>query len=100
MKTVIPTTALYEPNRVNEPGVFQDYAALLSQVAVEHKPVIVRRDGEDLAAVIPLEHLEILQEILARREVEDLAARIDWDAAVKTQRPPQEWFAAEEPKPF
>jgi hypothetical protein len=53
-----------------------------------------------LAAVIPLEHLELLQEVLMRPEVEKLAAQLDWDRAVQTLRPPQEWFESEEPKSF
>jgi hypothetical protein len=51
-------------------------------------------------AASPLEGLELLYEILARREAEKLAAQIDWDRAVNTLRPPQEWFEGEEPKPF
>ena len=47
---------------------------------------------EDLAAVIPLQHLELVREILAGQEVEKRAAQIDWDRARKTLRPPQEWF--------
>lgn len=71
----------------------------MSQVAAEGKPVIVRRHGEDLAAVIPLDHLELVREMLARQEVEELAARIDWDRAPKTL-PPQSWFDDAEDNPF
>jgi prevent-host-death family protein len=91
---------LVEPSHVDEPRAVEDYAAVLSGVATDHRPVIVRRNGEDLAAVIPLEHLELLQEVLKRPEVEKLAAQIDWDRAVQTLRPPQEWFEGDEPKPF
>jgi PHD/YefM family antitoxin component YafN of YafNO toxin-antitoxin module len=87
------TSLLPEPGRVDEPQAAQ-------QVAADHRPVIVRRNGEDLAAVIPLEHLEVVREILARQEAEELAAQIDWDRAVKTLRLPPEWFEGEEPKPF
>src|SRR5438128_128494 len=83
---------LTEPNRVDEPQKAQAYSDVLSQVAAEGKPVIVRRNGEDLAAVIPLEHLELLREVVARQEVEKLAAQIDWNQVPKTHRPPQEWF--------
>ena len=48
--------------------------------------------GADLAAIIPLEHLELVREILARQEVEKQAAQIPWERAPKTLRPPQEWF--------
>jgi hypothetical protein len=83
---------LSDLGRVDEPEVAQGYSDVLSQVATERRPVIVRRKGEDLAAVVPLELLELLREVLARQEVEDLAARLDWDRLVKTHRPPQAWF--------
>ena len=53
--------------------------------------MIVRRNGEDLAAVVPLEHLELLREVAARGEVEKLAAQIDWSRMPATC-PPQSWF--------
>ncbi|MCI0408683.1 MAG: type II toxin-antitoxin system Phd/YefM family antitoxin [Acidobacteria bacterium] len=80
------------PGHVDEPQAAEEYAEVLSQVAAERRPVIVRRNGADLAAVISLEHLELLQEVLARQEVEKQAAQIDWAPLVKTRRPPQEWF--------
>ena len=83
---------LEEPSRVDEPKAAREYAEVLSQVAAAGRPVIVRRNGEDLAAVVPLEHLERVREILAQQEVESLAAQIDWDRAPKTLRPPQSWF--------
>lgn len=52
---------LTEPNRVDEPRVAQEYSEVLSQVAAEGKPLIVRRNGADLAAVVPLEYLELLR---------------------------------------
>jgi hypothetical protein len=64
----------------------------LSRVAADGRPVIVRRNGADLAAVIPLEWMELLQDALARREAERLAAQIGWEELVKKHRPPQEWF--------
>jgi hypothetical protein len=89
-----------EPGRVDEPQAVQEYAEVLSQVAAERRPVIVRRDGADLAAVIPLEYLEVVREVLAREEAQRLAAQIDWQRARQTLRPPQDWFDGEEPKPF
>ena len=62
--------------------------------------MIGRRDGEDLAAVISLEDLELIQEILAREQMQKLTAQIDWELACKTLRPAQEWFEGDEPKPF
>ena len=89
---MIVQSTLSEPGRVDEPQAVQEYADVLSQVAAARRPVIVRRNGEDLAAVIPLEHLELLREVVARQEVEKLAAQIDWKQVPKTHRPPQEWF--------
>jgi hypothetical protein len=97
---------LAEPGHVDEPQAVQEYSDVLSQVAIDGKPVIVRRNGADLAAVIPLVYLELLREVLARQDVEDLANQIDWNRVPKTHRPPQEWFddtdnpfEVEEPKP-
>src|SRR5690349_9166510 len=89
-----------EPDHVDEPQLAQEYADVLSRVAADRQPVIVRRGGEDLAAVISLEHLELLRDILARQEAERLAMQIDWDRVVKAYPPPQEWFEGDEPKPF
>jgi hypothetical protein len=91
---------LEEPGRVDEPKAARDYADVLSQVATAGGAVIVRRNGEDLAAVIPLEHLELVREILARQEVERAAAEIDWSWARNTLRPPQSWFDDEDDNPF
>jgi hypothetical protein len=83
---------LPEPGRVDEPRAAQEYSNVLSQVAADGKPLIVRRNGADLAAVVPLEHLEMLREVAARQDVEQRAAQIDWDRVPKTHRPPQRWF--------
>jgi hypothetical protein len=45
---------LEEPGRVDEPQAAQEYAAVLTRVVTAGRPVIVRRNGEDLAAVVPL----------------------------------------------
>jgi hypothetical protein len=73
---------------------------MFSHVATEHKPVIVRRSGEDLAAIVPLEHVELLKDALARQEAERLAAQIDWCRLAKDHPPTPEWFDGDEPKPF
>jgi PHD/YefM family antitoxin component YafN of YafNO toxin-antitoxin module len=83
---------LPETDRINEPQAAQEYSDMLSQVVAEGRPVIVRRNGEDLAAIIPLEYLELLREVVAREEVEKQARHIDWNRAPKSLRPPQEWF--------
>ncbi len=91
---------LAEPGRVEEPHAVQEYSDVLSRVAREGRPVIVRRGGADLAAVIPLEHLEFIRELLARQDVERLAKEIDWDRAVRALRPHPSWLDGDEPKPF
>jgi PHD/YefM family antitoxin component YafN of YafNO toxin-antitoxin module len=90
---------LEEPGRVDEPQAAQEYADVLTQVAAAGRSVIVRRNGEDLAAVIPLEQLELIREILTDQEVERSAVEIDWSAS-KALRPPQSWFDDEEDNPF
>jgi PHD/YefM family antitoxin component YafN of YafNO toxin-antitoxin module len=90
---------LEEPGRVDEPKAAQEYAAVLTQVVAAGRPVIVRRNGEDLAAVIPLEHLALVREILAHEEAERLAASIDWSGS-KVLRPPQSWFDDADDNPF
>jgi hypothetical protein len=91
---------LEEPGRVDEPQAAQEYAAVLTQVVAAGRPVIVRRNGEDLAAVVTLEHLELVREILAHQEVERSAAEIDWTRARETLRPPQSWFDDKDDNPF
>jgi hypothetical protein len=81
---------LDEPDRVQEPQAAEGYCDVLAKVVKEGKTVILRRDGADIAAVIPIEQLELVRELLARQEAERLAARIDWKKA--GSRPPQEWF--------
>jgi PHD/YefM family antitoxin component YafN of YafNO toxin-antitoxin module len=88
------------PGHVDEPQAAQEYAEVLSRVAADRKPIIVRRDGADLAAVVPLEYLELLQDMLARQEAAQLFAQLDWERLLKTSRPPQSWFEGDEPKPF
>ncbi len=91
---------LSEPARVDEPPAAREFSDALTQVVADGKPVIVCRNGADLAAVISLQHLELVREALARRQLDDLAAQIDWEQARKTMRPPQAWFEGDEPKPF
>jgi PHD/YefM family antitoxin component YafN of YafNO toxin-antitoxin module len=93
-------TILSDPGRIDEPRAIQEYSDVLSQVAAEGKAVIVCRNGEDVAAVIPLEYWELVREVLAQKEVQKLAAQIDWDRARKMLRPSKDWFDGEEPKPF
>lgn len=94
------TLPVLTPGCVDEPQQAQEYAEVLSRVAADQQPIVVRRDGMDLAAIIPLEYLELLQDLLARQAAERLAAQLDRDWLVKTSPPPQAWFDGEEPKPF
>jgi PHD/YefM family antitoxin component YafN of YafNO toxin-antitoxin module len=92
-----------EPVRVDEPQAAEEYAAVLTRVVDAGRPLIVRRNGEDLAAVIPLEQLELLREIqlerLAHQEAEALATAIDW-TRTRELGPPQSWFDDEADNPF
>jgi PHD/YefM family antitoxin component YafN of YafNO toxin-antitoxin module len=89
-----------EPGRVDEPRAAQDYADVLSQVAAAGRPVIVRRNGQDLAAVIPVEYLRQVREILTQNEVENLAAQLDWSQGRSGLAPPQHWLDDENDNPF
>jgi len=91
---------LSEPDRIEEPQKTQEYWDLVSRVASTHQPVIVRRGGADVAAVIAVEHLELLRELLAQQEAERLAAQVDWVRVAQASPAPQQWFEGEEPKPF
>ena len=91
---------LPEPGHVDEPQHAGDYAAVLSQVAAGHQPIIVRRNGTDLAAVVPLEHLELMREVLASQEAERLAAQLDWPQLTAACPPAKKWLEGDEPKPF
>ena len=89
-----------EPVRVDEPRAAEEYSEVLSRVASQHQHIIVRREGKDLAAVIPVEQLELLQDALARQEAERLATETDWDRLVNKCPPAPDWFEGDEPKPF
>lgn len=93
-------TPLSDPDHVDEPQQVQDYWGLVSRVAATQHPVIVRRDGTAVAAVIPIEYLELLRELLAQHEAEQRAAEVDWAQIAQLSPPPQEWFEGDEPKPF
>jgi len=93
-------TLLSEPDLVDEPQEVQDYRGLVSRVAATQHPVIVRRGGKDVAAVIPVDYLKLFWEFLAQQEAEQRAAQIDWAKMAQDSPPSQEWFEGEEPKPF
>ena len=94
------SVTLQERTHVDEPQHAQDYANVMSSVANERKTVIVRRDGEDLAAIVPLEYLEELEEALAMAEAQRILKTLDLPKLARENPPPQEWFDRDEPKPF
>ena len=94
------TLNLQELNHVDEPHQVEGYADVFSRVAADHHPVIVRRGGADLAAIVPLEYLEFLLDAWARQEAQRISGELDWDRLIKTNPPPQVWFDRDEPKPF
>lgn len=88
------------PGHIDEPRTVEEYADALSRAAADMRPVIVRRDGSDIAAIVPLEYLEVVEDVLARREAERLAGGLDWDKLATASPPAQDWFDRDEPKPF
>ena len=91
------SAAMNEPRHMDESQLAAGYADVLSQVAADQRPVILQRDGTNVAAVVPVEFLDIVRESLARQASERLAAGIDW---ASRGVPPKHWFDGEEPKPF
>jgi len=85
---------------VDEPDRAQGYADVFSQVAADRRPIILRRDGHDLAAVVPLAYLEEMQDLTARQEAERLSRELDWQRLTAKSSPPQARFDQDEPKPF
>ena len=53
-------TLLSEPDYVDEPQQVQEYRGLVSRMAATQHPVVVRRGGAAVAAVIPVAYLELL----------------------------------------
>jgi hypothetical protein len=91
---------LQEPPHVDEPREAKEYADMLARVASDRQAVIVQRDGADLAAVVPLEFLEFVRDMLAREHAEEIARHLDWPRLLKAYPPDQAWFERDEPKPF
>jgi len=94
------SVAMNAPRHLDESLLAAGYADVLSQVVADQRPVVVQRDGIDIAAVIPVEYLEVIRDSLARQEAERLAEVIDWSQKVDALAPPQHWFDEDEPKPF
>jgi hypothetical protein len=47
-----------------------------------------------------LDYLELLQDMLARQEAQQMLAQLNWERLLKTSPPPQSWFEGDEPQPF
>lgn len=93
-----PTAALSD--HVDEPQQIEQLTEVFNRVVVNRQPVVIRRDGLDFAAVITMEHFELLQQALAWQEAEKRASEIDWHKLAQTSPPSKEWFEGHEPKPF
>jgi PHD/YefM family antitoxin component YafN of YafNO toxin-antitoxin module len=91
---------LQQPEKVDEPLEAKGYADVMSRVAAEGQPVIVRREGHDLAAIVPLAYLEELLDKLAMEEAQRMLRKLDLPRIAKENPPPQSWFDGDEPKPF
>jgi PHD/YefM family antitoxin component YafN of YafNO toxin-antitoxin module len=94
------TTQMQPMAHVDEPHEAKDYADVISRVAAEGQAVIVRRNGADLAAIVPLEYLELLQDALQVEEAQRMLKTVNWERKLKENPPPQSWFDGDEPKPF
>ena len=94
------TMQLQEPSHVDEPHEAKEYAQVISRVVAEHQAIILRREGADVAVIIPVEYLPLLQDALAMEQAQQIARKLDWDRLVKENPPPQSWFDGDEPKPF
>jgi hypothetical protein len=91
---------LQEPEKVDEPAEAKGYADVISRVATEGHAVILRREGTDLAAIVPLSFLEELRDALAMEEAQRKLKKLDLPRIAKENPPPQSWFENDEPKPF
>ena len=54
-------------------GRFSD---LLSRVANQHERIVVRRRGKDVAAVVPVEDLALLEEMQDRKDAAEAMRRL------------------------
>ena len=96
----MPNLEFAPPTHVDESEVVDHYADVLTGVAASQQAVIVRRGGADLAAVVPMRYLELMEDAVLQRKIEQLSASIDWKRAAISSPPPQAWFDGDEPKPF
>ena len=53
-----------------------DFSELLSRVANKRERILVRRRGKDVAALVPVEDLELLEELQDRRDAREANRRL------------------------
>jgi prevent-host-death family protein len=81
--------------RVAASKVRDDFSDTLNRVAYQHERIVLRRHGKDLAAIVPVEDLELLEAVedridlaAARKALADArrkgAKPISWEKARKT----------------
>lgn len=66
--------------------VRQEFSETLNRVAYGRERIVLRRRGRDLAAVIPMEDLILLEELEDRLDVEE-AERFLAEAKAKREKP-------------
>ncbi|MBI2803740.1 MAG: hypothetical protein HYX68_01990 [Planctomycetes bacterium] len=94
------STQLQESAHLDEPLKAKEYADAVTRVVAERRAVVLKRNGTDVAAIIPFEYLELLEEAMARERAVEIARKVDWDRLVTHNPPPQAWFDGDEVKPF
>ena len=58
----------------------EDFSATLSRVAEKGERIVLHRDGKNIAALIPVQDLTLLEELEDRLDAEDLrAAKEEWE---------------------
>ncbi len=58
----------------------EDFSDTLDRVAKERERIVLHRRGKDVAVLVPLEDLALLEEIEDRLDIEDFrAAKEEWE---------------------
>lgn len=80
--------AEHESGRVSVSDARQDFAELVNRAAYGHERVVVARRGRAIAAIVPIEDVELLERLEDQLDIEaaraaladpESAARIPWD---------------------
>ena len=99
---------LKEQETVNEPKKPEEYDDFITEQVKKGCPVIIRRKGKEPFALIPVNLLDEVREMLVEldklretwADVERQAAQIDRDRVTKMPRPPQSWIDDTTDDPF